>query len=77
MIRKCKNLEWMAERGLIPIEGGVWVDAYNKITSRNISGTITVQMDPSNQRFVTELNEIKSTTGHKERLHRSATDGDI
>lgn len=47
----------MAEQGLIPIESGVWVDAYNKITSKGITGTITVQMDPSNQRFVTELRE--------------------
>lgn len=37
---------------------GVWIDAYNRITGRGVSGTITVQMDPSNQRFVTELYEI-------------------
>ena len=58
MLKRCKNLEWMVERHLVPIEGGVWIDAYNKITGRGVSGTITVQMNPSNQRFVTELYEI-------------------
>ena len=70
-------MEWMAERNLIPIESGVWVDAYNKITSRNISGTITVQMDPSNQRFVTELYEIKNTTSNEDGICRSTAERDI
>jgi len=77
MIRKCKNLEWMAERHLIPIEGGVWLDAYNKIYAKGVSGAITTRLDPSNQRFVTELYEIKSTTSHSKGLHRSATERDI
>lgn len=51
----------MAQQRKIPIKSGVWVDAYNSITSEDISGTITVRLDPSNQRFVTQLYEIKTT----------------
>lgn len=76
MIRKCKNLEWMAERHLIPIEGGVWLDAYNKIHNK-VAGTIKARIDHNNLYFVTELYEIKNTTSHSERLHRSATERDI
>lgn len=61
MIRNCKNLILMAQQRKIPIKSGVWVDAYNSITSEDISGTITVRLDPSNQRFVTQLYEIKTT----------------
>lgn len=57
MLRKCKNLEWMAERNLIPVEGGVWIDAYNKITNR-VAGTIKARIGQNNLYFVTELNEI-------------------
>ena len=56
-LKKCKNLEWMLERGIVPIAHGVWVDAYNKICARGVSGTISTRTDPSNQRFVTELYE--------------------
>ena len=54
MVRKCKNLELMAERGLIPFEGGVWVDAYNKVVSP-IAGTIKARIDANNLYFVTEF----------------------
>lgn len=47
----------MAERHLIPIEKGVWIDAYNKITNR-VAGTIKARIDANNLYFVTELNEI-------------------
>lgn len=76
MIRKCKNLEWMAERNLIPIESGVWVDAYNKITNK-VAGTIKARIDANNLYFVTELNEIESTTSDKTRLHRGTAGRDI
>lgn len=69
MLKRCKNLEWMAERNLVPIKNGVWVDAYNKTTIEGISGTITTRLDPSNQRFVTELYEIESTPSDQDGLH--------
>lgn len=47
----------MAERHLIPIEKGVWIDAYNKITNR-VAGTIKARIYTNNLYFVTELNEI-------------------
>ena len=47
----------MAERHLVPIEGGVWIDAYNKITNK-VAGTIKARIDANNLYFVTELNEI-------------------
>ena len=66
----------MVERHLIPIEGGVWIDAYNKITNK-VAGTIKARIDANNLYFVTELNEIKSTTSDKARLHRGAAGWDI
>ena len=56
MPKNCKNLMTMLEQRRIPIEGGVWVDAYNMVTNR-IAGAITVRLDNTNQRFVTELYE--------------------
>jgi hypothetical protein len=58
------------------LRGGVWIDAYNKITN-NVAGTIKARIDANNLYFVTELNEIESTTSDKARLHRSAAGRDI
>ena len=66
----------MAERHLISIEGGVWIDAYNKITNK-VAGTIKARIDANNLYFVTELYEIKNTTSHSKGLHRSAAERDI
>lgn len=57
MLKKCKNLELMMERRTLPIEGGYWVDAYNKSTSR-IAGTVKARIGHNNLYFVTELYEI-------------------
>ena len=54
MVTRCKNLELMAERGLIPFEGGRWIDAYNKTVSP-IAGTIKDMIDANNLYFVTEF----------------------
>lgn len=59
MVYKCKNLEWMAENRRIPIRGGIWIDAYNKITNK-VAGTIKARIDHNNLYFVTELNVISS-----------------
>lgn len=56
-MEKCKNLEAMAERNLIPIEGGVWLDAYNKRVRQGCSGAITTRIDAANMWFVTTLDE--------------------
>lgn len=56
--------------------GGVWIDAYNKITNK-VAGTIKARIDQNNLYFVTELNEIESTTSDKARLHRGAAGRDI
>ncbi len=56
MPKNCKNLMTMLERRRIPIEGGVWVDAYNMVTNR-IAGTVKARIDHNNLYFVTELYE--------------------
>lgn len=51
---------------MIPIEKGVWIDAYNKITNR-VAGTIKARIDANNLYFVTELNEIIRSDTNKKR----------
>lgn len=74
-LKRCKNLEWMLERGIVPISHAVWVDAYNKICAR-VSGTISTRTDPSNQRFVTELYE-KVESGRHDDLHAEHPSGEL
>lgn len=54
MVTRCKNLEQMLREGKIPIRGGWWIDAYNKVVSP-IAGTIKARIDANNLYFVTEF----------------------
>ena len=75
-LKRCKNLEWMLERGIVPISHAVWVDAYNKICAK-VAGTISTRTDPSNQRFVTELYENDCDIRPPEEPQETAPDGEV
>lgn len=64
-LRKCKNLEEMAENGEIPLERSIWIDAYNKIVG-DIAGTIKARIDQNNLYFITEINEYISSDKNPE-----------
>lgn len=56
------RLQRMIDNGIIPNEGGVWIDAYNQCVSIDICGTITTRIDHSNHYWVTEPTIADKTT---------------
>lgn len=57
MARIIPTLKGMFRDGRVPIEGGVWIDIYNRSCNIRIAGTIHTRIDHGNYWYVTELDE--------------------
>jgi hypothetical protein len=52
----------MFERGLIPPQGGVWIDCYNQSVNHDVAGSLTTRINSANHYFVTEMVEYPINT---------------
>ena len=57
MARILPTLEKMIRDRIVPVEGGVWVDVYNRSSNSEIAGTIRARVSSSNMWYVTEVKD--------------------
>lgn len=57
MARVLPTIKEMLEDGTIPICHGAWVDVYNHISNKNITGTINTRISHANYYYVTEIKD--------------------
>lgn len=57
MAKIAPTLAQMFRERVIPIQGGVWIDVYNKSSNPRIAGTIHTRIFHGNYWFVTEIDE--------------------
>lgn len=57
MAKIVPTLAQMFRERVIPIQGGVWIDVYNKICNKRTSGAITTRISAGNLWYVTEIDE--------------------
>ena len=47
----------MHQSGIIPLEGGAYIDVYNKSCNRDIAGTIHTRISSGNYWYVTRIED--------------------